>query len=132
MRHVGQVQQQYAQKLEALSDERALLLLMEQRREDLGDKGETTEKGIRLKRSIRKQQAKVQKMMGEVQQYKARYMKYPTVHLECSENRVARSGIIGAIHTSVEIVCSMASVGILACMGLSIVAALIMTFIGTI
>ena len=129
MRHAEQVRQQYAQKLEALSDERALLVLMEQRWEALGDKKETTEKGIRLRRSIRRQQAKVQKMMGEVQQYKARYIKYPSIYLESSKTEVSRSGIIGAIQTSAELICAITGAGILVGLALSLVLAIIMALV---
>ena len=129
MRHEEQVRQQYAQKLEALSDERALLVLMEQRWEALGDKKETTEKGIRLKRSIRRQQAKVQKMMGEVQQYKARYIKYPSIYLESSKTEVSRSGIVGVLQTSAELLLSIAASGILAGMVLSLVLAIVIALI---
>ena len=129
MRHEEQVRQQYAQKLEALSDERALLVLMEQRWEALGDKKETTEKGIRLKRSIRKQQAKVQKMMGEVQQYKARYIKYPTIYLESSKTEVSHSGIVGVLQTSAELILSVAGAGILAGMVLSLVLAIVIALV---
>lgn len=129
MRHEEQVRQQYAQKLEALSDERALLVLMEQRWEALGDKKETTEKGIRLKRSIRRQQAKVQKIMGEVQQYKARYIKYPTIYLESSRTEVSRSGIVGVIQSSAELILSVAGAGILVGLVLSLALAIIMTLV---
>ena len=129
MRHEEQVRQQYAQKLEALSDERALLVLMEQRWEALGDKKETTEKGIRLKRSIRRQQAKVQKIMGEVQQYTARYIKYPTIYLESSKTKVSRSGIVGAIQTSTELICTIAAAGILVGLVLSLVLAIVMSLV---
>ena len=129
MRHEEQVRQQYAQKLEALSDERALLVLMEQRWEALGDKKETTEKVIRLKRSIRRQQAKVQKMMGEVQQYKARYIKYPTIYLESSKIEVSRSGIVGMLQTSAELIFSIAGAGILVGLVLSLVLAIVMALV---
>ena len=129
MRHEEQVRQQYAQKLEALSDERALLVLMEQRWEALGDKKETTEKGIRLRRSIRRQQAKVQKIMGEVQQYKARYIKYPTIYLESSKTEVSRSGIVGVLQTSAELICAIAGAGILVGLVLSLVLAILMSLV---
>ena len=129
MRHAEQVRQQYAQKLEALSDERALLVLMEQRWEALGDKKETTEKGIRLRRSIRRQQAKVQKMMGEVQQYKARYIKYPSIYLESSKTEVSRRGITGVLQTSAELILSIAGAGILVGLVLSLVLAIVMSLV---